>query len=118
MTKRDFLIYLAGPYSPYKDDLGHHHTTAGNISKAKEMACTLWQMGFTVLAPHLNTADFENFCSCNYEDYLAGDFTILKRCDAVLFLPDWQKSTGSIREYNFSKQNNIPIYFKIEDLPQ
>jgi hypothetical protein len=115
-SRRSVLVYLAGPYSPYMDYDNFLHTTATNLIVARRGAAELWDLGFTVHCPHLNTANFEDECKCTYEDYLAGDFEIIKRCDAVFFLPDWQRSCGSIQERRLALSKGIPCYYKIEDL--
>jgi hypothetical protein len=116
MNRRSILIYTAGPYSPYTDYENGPHAIAENIAVAKLMSIRLWEEGFTVICPHLNTFHFEEICRCQYEDYLAGDLRILARCDVLLMLPNWQRSSGSIREREFARSLNLPVYFNPNEL--
>jgi hypothetical protein len=116
MNRRSILIYTAGPYSPYTDYENGPHAIADNIAAAKLMSIRLWEEGFTVICPHLNTFHFEELCRCQYEDYLSGDFVILARCDALFMLAYWQKSSGSIRERQHALTLQKPIYYSLEDL--
>jgi len=83
------IVYLAGPYSGNVDD---------NISRARKISIELWEAGYYVVCPHLNTAHFEIDCRCTYENYMRGDIEILSKCDAVVMLPGWQNSAGASRE--------------------
>ena len=38
------------------------------------------------------------------------DLQLLKRCDAIYLLRDWEKSTGARREYNVAWKNGLEIY--------
>lgn len=106
-NNRNVVVYIAGKYS---GDI------AGNIQVAREAAIKVWEAGFTAICPHLNTAFFDQDCTCTYIDYLDGDFEILKRCDAILMLENWQDSEGAKKEYEFAKYFDIPIYFTVEEL--
>jgi hypothetical protein len=94
------LIYLAGKYS---GDI------AENIQRAREVAIELWQKGYAVICPHLNTANFEEDCKCAYDDYIKGDLQIVSRVDAVVLLPGWQDSNGAKLEAVHAKQHGIPV---------
>lgn len=107
MDKRKVLIYIAGRYSGNIQE---------NIRKARQAAIRLWELGYTVFCPHLNTIHFENDCKCNYEDYVKGDLVILERSDALLMIEGWEDSKGAIREYEFAQAQNLPIFLNIEAL--
>ena len=100
------LIYIAGPYrAQLKEDID------ANIDAAREIAIKVWEAGHVAICPHLNTAHFERDCDLQDEDYLKGDLKILARCDAVLIIPGWRESAGTLKEGEFAFKRKIPIYF-------
>lgn len=99
------LIYSAGLYSGTT-----HSEISDHIDIARRAAIKLWEMGHTVITPHLNTAHFELDCECGYEDYMRGDFQIIARCDAMVMLPGWTMSKGARREWEYAVSLEIPIY--------
>ena len=107
LTKRKIIVYVAGKYS---GDI------SGNIHKARQTAIKLWELGYTVFCPHLNTVHFEIDCKCQYDDYILGDLEILERCDVILMLDNWESSRGAMSEHEFAELKKIPIFYKIEDL--
>ncbi len=96
------LVFLSGKYSGDIDE---------NIQTARNAAIKLWEKGYAVFCPHLNTAHFEIDCMCEYNDYLNGDLEILKRCDEIHMLPGWEKSTGAKIEHDFALKNDIVIKY-------
>jgi hypothetical protein len=101
------IVYLSGRYSGEIDR---------NINAARDVAVKLWDMGYTVFTPHLNTYHFEMDCKAKYEDYIAGDLEILARCDAMVLLDGWQESVGAKIEKEFAEKVKIPIY-KYPNIP-
>ena len=96
------LVFLSGKYS---GDI------EANIQTAREASIKLWEKGFVVFCPHLNTAHFDKDCKCTYEDYIEGDLLILKKCDMIVFLPGWEYSKGSQIEHEFALKNHILMQF-------
>lgn len=95
------IVYLAGKYS---GDI------EANIDYARDLAIELWEEGYTVICPHLNTAHFETDCDLTYEEYLQGDFEIILRCDAVVMMPNWRDSAGATQEYEWAMRHSVPVY--------
>jgi nucleoside 2-deoxyribosyltransferase len=102
------LIYLAGKYSGNVEE---------NIANARKIAIELWEAGYYVICPHLNTARFETDCRCTYENYMRGDMEMLARCDAVVMLPEWEGSMGAVRERGRANDCGIPV-FEYPELPE
>jgi hypothetical protein len=94
------IVYLAGKYSGEVD---------ANIASARKIAIELWEKGYTVVCPHLNTAHFEVDCSCRYDDYMNGDYEIIGRCDAVVMLPNWHDSPGAKLEFEYAILHDIEV---------
>src|SRR3990172_575558 len=95
------IIYLAGKYSGNIEN---------NIDAARKIAIECWEKGYTCITPHLNTLHFERDCQCQYHDYLAGDFAIILRCDAVVMLTGWQDSPGARQERAWAEKHSTPVY--------
>lgn len=109
-NKRDTLIYISGKYSGSKKDIKY------NIALARDYAKDIWELGYTALCPHLNTMHFEEDCNCCYEDYIAGDLVMLRRCDGMFMLPKWEESKGALIELNEAKKFGIKVYYNLEEL--
>ena len=103
-------VYIAGPFRG-PDSYAIHQ----NICRAEELALRVWQTEtMCALCPHLNTAHFQG--AAPDEVWLNGDLELLKRCDAVLLVPGWNKSTGTLAEIDFARQHCIPVFKTFEDL--
>jgi hypothetical protein len=106
------LLYLTGPYSGWskvKDEREKEITN--NIAAAKMVAASLWELGYAVLCPHANTANFEKLCKASYDDYMEGDLEMVRTVDAVVAMPKWDISKGSKLEIEFARKLGIPVYF-------
>ncbi len=97
------IIYVSGRYRA-KTTLGK----LWNIWKARRAAQRLWEEGWVVICPHLNTAMFNE----KYP-YIAGDCEIIKRCcDAIYMLENFEKSEGAQVELATAKIKGIAIYYE------
>lgn len=105
----DKLIYVAGPFRGPSAYSIHQ-----NVNHAEMWAYALWDAGFAVICPHLNTAHFDK--SLPDETFLRGDLTILRRCDAVFLVPGWEKSQGAKSEAAEARKAGIPVYTSVFEL--
>jgi len=101
------LIFVSGPYKAKTEE-----EKADNICHAMRVACRLWELGFFVLAPHLNTAHFENFTSLDESIWIEGDLEILRRCDCVFMLKGFESSQGSLMELELAEKLQKAIYYE------
>lgn len=108
------LIYVAGPYRS-KTIYG----VSQNIRAAEDVAVKLWTWGAAVICPHKNTAFFdgavdepqdENGMVLDDSVFFRGDIEMLKRCDAIVLVPGFEKSVGTMREYTFATLQAIPVF--------
>lgn len=106
------IVYIAGPYRAKGD-----RTVADNIQQAREAAIKVWEAGHVALCPHLNTANFDQDCEADIDDYLAGDRLMLARCDAVLVVGNWQESEGCLSEIELANLIELPVYDDPDKLP-
>lgn len=105
------VIFLAGAY------LGQDfNETEENIRLAEKYAIKLWEMGYGVFCPHLNTAHFELKAKVKEDAYKEFDMKILRACDVVFALPNWQESEGARTEINEAKRLGLPIYYSLEEI--
>jgi hypothetical protein len=103
------LIYVAGPYTAET-----HTGIENNIRNAENVAIQLWAKGWAVICPHLNTAHFERYegvANIDYHTWIDGDMEILKRCDAIIMIENWEYSKGSKAERKFCMENNIQVFY-------
>ncbi len=50
--------------------------------------------------------------------WLNGDLEILKRCDAVLMTPDYERSSGARAERDEALRVGLPVFYTIETLAE
>lgn len=82
-----------------------------NIAHARREAIKLWQQGYAVITPHLNTAHFDGKCPDHV--WLEGDLEILQRCDAIYMLSKWQNSEGARAEHDMALLRCMEIQYEI-----
>ena len=109
------IVYIAGPYR------SNGRTNVDiNIQFARRAAITLAREGgIGFYSPHLNSAHFEDYV---YEDsfepmsidefFLAHGIHMLSFCDALVLIPGWRQSEGTLKEVEWWKCNkpNCPIF--------
>ena len=109
------IAYVSGPYRA--DDI---EGVQDNIYHARKVAVELWKMGFAVICPHTNTANFPNGAGeldKNKQDikYIEGDLAFISRLhsgkDVIVMLPGWVNSDGSGQELDCAKHLSIKDYY-------
>lgn len=99
------VAYIAGPYRA--------NTIADvvrNIRFAESYAVKYWKLGFAVICPHMNTALFDGHAEDSV--WLAGGLELLRRCDVLVMIPGWQRSSGSIEELKLAEELNKEIIYE------
>ncbi len=106
------LIYIAGPYrAPDRAAI------ARNIAAARAEAVFAASRGWFPVCPHLNTAHMEDDLPHLGDDYwLRGTMRIMERCHAVLLVPGWQNSAGTLAEVSRARFISIPVFRSREQL--
>ena len=77
----------------------------------------LWNRGYKVFCPHLNTQHFEVKAKANEKAYREFDMRMLQCCDAVFALPNWEESEGARAEIDEAKRLGKPIFYSLDELP-
>ena len=81
--------------------------------KFQEAETKLRNKGHSVMNPAWMNASPE----FQWKDYIAVSMEMQKRCDAVLFLPDWIHSKGARKENSLALRLGQEMFFSIEDIP-
>lgn len=103
MTTRPRVVYIAGPYRA-----PHAWGVEQNIRRAEEISAQVWGLGLVALCPHANSRHMDG--SASDEAFLAGTMELLRRCDAVFFVPGWGKSSGTRAEHAEAVRLGLPRF--------
>ena len=108
MRSQQGVLYVAGPYRG-----GNAWDTRENIRRAERVAMECWRAGFAVICPHTNAANGEGWLPDHV--WMEGDLTRMRRCDAVVVVPDWERSEGTRAEIEMARKEGIPVFFSLAD---
>jgi len=101
------IAFISGPYRP-----SNGKTVLENIRNAEKYAIKYWRLGYAVICPHLNTAHFDGLCPDHV--WLDGDLEILKRCDVIVMIPGYWKSSGAIKEFQLAHKLGLEVIHDYE----
>jgi hypothetical protein len=103
------VVYVAGPFRGKTE-----WDVAENIRAAERIGFEVARLGMMPLIPHANTAHFNGTMTAEF--WLAGTMELLRRCDAVVFSPEWERSAGSVAEEQEARRLRLPCFFSISAL--
>lgn len=103
------VIYVAGPFRG-----PDAWAIENNIRRAEALALEAWRLGAAVICPHTNTRFFQGAAPDHL--WLDGDLAILRKCDAILMTPDYERSTGAKAELADAIAHGIPALFNLTEL--
>lgn len=113
------LIYVAGPFRAINPNgKTNCWRVQENIMAAMSLALEIWKAGHAALCPHANTMFFQDADGCADDVWLKGDLEMLRRCDAVLVTPDWERSSGAREEVAYAHEHSIPVFYNFEILKE
>lgn len=105
------LVYIAGPFtptarqrariaecSPSGQRIAEHNCIRANITKAEGLALLVADSGHMPVCPHANTGDPRFLALQTPEFWYEGTLELMRRCDAIALVDDWQESNGACRE--------------------
>ena len=96
-------LYVAGPY--------RSHSVRGiveNIRRAEEVGIRAMELGWFPLIPHCNSALWDGLFPDSV--FLASGIAWLEVCNAVVLVPGWIDSEGTIAEIKRARALNLPAY--------
>ena len=105
------VIYISGPY---RSD--GWNGVWENVMRARDVARKLWRKGWVVICPHTNTI-FMDGPDLPGETFIRGDLELVRRCDAVFLLPNWERSEGARIEWQHAESLGKDIYQDEKDVP-
>jgi hypothetical protein len=97
------VVYIAGPFRG-----PNHWVVENNIRRAETLALEVWRLGAAVICPHTNTRFFDG--AADDAIWLEGDTELLRRSDALMLTPDWNKSSGASAERQTAIDAGIPVF--------
>lgn len=83
-----------------------------NIESAKVVAVWLWDEGYYVFCPHMNTANFHKLAHQSENVYKQFAFSIIRSglIDLIVLTPAWKSSSGARDEVHLAQTLKIPIF--------
>lgn len=101
------VIYIASPYT--------NGDKEANVRAQIEAGHAIMDLGHAPIVPNL-THFMQLWRDRPYEDWMARDFAIIKRCDCVLRLPGY--SPGADREVMLAKELGLRVCYSLDELKQ
>lgn len=100
------VVYLAGA-------LRGEHKVA-NMKKAEFWSEKLWRLGYAVYSPHMNSGWLDTPETDPH--VLKANIHLMKMCDIMVVMPNYEKSQGTLAEIDVCKLAGIPVvYISIAD---
>ena len=103
------VVYIAGPYRG-----ANAWIVEQNIQRAEALAFAVAELGCAVVCPHTNSRNFDGTLTDEY--WLASTMEIMRRCDAVMLVEGWERSTGTQGEIAEALRLKIPVFEHIVGL--
>jgi nucleoside 2-deoxyribosyltransferase len=97
------LIYIAGPFrAPTQWGI------AENVRNAERVGLEVARAGAYPIIPHANTQHFNGEGSDQL--WLSGTLELMRRCDAVVVIDGWERSTGTRAEMKEAYALGLPVF--------
>lgn len=109
------IAYIAGPYRSRWGIIGR----IINILKARQTSIKLWQWGYAVICPHMNTALFDG--KAPDDVWLKGDLEFIRRLhckhgktpsDVIYMMKDFSNSIGALKELELAKKCGLEVLYE------
>jgi hypothetical protein len=108
------LLYIAGPFTSSTPE-----QLAELTNQASDVALKAWKKGWSVISVHKNCLGYTASHKIGYKKWMAALIAQIVRCDALLLLPGWEKSSGVQIEKKVAEDLNIPVYkYEIHGVPK
>lgn len=103
------LVYVAGPYRG-----PNAWAVECNIRRAEELGFRVAELGAQPLIPHTNNRFFNGTLDDRF--WLLGAMEMMRRSDAVIFVRNWKRSSGSRDEHEEALRLGLPIFYHPREL--
>ena len=112
------IVYISGRYRSWikigKFKIKNPIGIAWNIWKARQASIKLWNQGYTVICPHMNTAHFDGLVKD--DTFMQGDLEIIRRLrikrDCIYMMKGWRQSEGAMKELALAKKRRLRIIYE------
>lgn len=104
------IVYVSGKYTADTYD-GRQK----NIEIARDFTIKLWKKGYSVICPHLNTANLDEE-GIDWTTFINGDLEQVRRSDIMFMLPNWKESKGAKIERDEALDCGKRVVYKLEEL--
>jgi hypothetical protein len=111
------ILYISGPFGTKVDERDDYHSIDRNILTASEYSLAAARKGWAPFTPHKNTGGFQHVKDVSMEFWMEVCLEFVRRSDAILMLPRWEKSEGAIREKQIAIVHGIPVYYAQDGIP-
>lgn len=113
LIERMPVVYVAGPYRAKTRE-----AVELNIQSARRVGLECCRKGWSPIIPHSNTAHLDAVDPSIPDDFwLASTMELLRRADAVVLCPGWERSAGTLAEVAVAKSLGMSIYTSVGQLP-
>lgn len=107
------VIYVAGAYRART-----RQAVELNIQAARAVGLLCCQKGWSPVVPHANTGHLDALDpTIGDQFWLDATMELLRRCDALVLVPGWERSKGTRAEIAEAQVRGIPVYYSEHDLP-
>ncbi len=104
------LAYVAGKFSgPTRE------AVEANIRAAEAVGIELARAGFVPVVPHANTSAPAYEEMQPYPFWIAATLELMRRCDIVVCVDNWQDSSGAKGEVAEQRRLGKPVFLSVED---
>ena len=105
------VVYIAGRFTaPTAWEIEQ------NVRQAEALAVEVARLGAMPLCPHTNSRFFFGLTGTTAEFWYEGTMELLRRCDALIYVPGWEGSKGTLAEREEAWTLKIPQFHHLRDL--
>lgn len=103
------IVYVAGPFRGPSN-----WAVQNNVRNAEALSLLVAEAGAMPLCPHKNTQHFDGLLTAQF--WIDGTLELLRRCDAMVLVPNWQSSSGTRGEVAEATRLGLPVFHDVDAL--
>lgn len=105
------LVYIAGPFTAPT-----LWGVAQNIRNAEAAGREVALLGYFPVIPHVIGKHYGDDQTAEF--WYEGTLELMTRCDAVLLIPGWEKSTGAYEERRVATERGMHVFESVAALAE